>query len=820
MKKKKSGSLKMKRDMKKTFYAGAAVLMLAACTRETPYEVSENTESPRMVEVTLKATIESDDDTKATIADDGVFTWNKDDEIAVFTKNGNLVTLKAEADGSTSDFKGEVAEDDAIVDGSVAYYPASIAVGGNAAQVNLPSSYESADAARKGFVMRAVSSGDQLSFKHMGALLKVTAHEIPASVTAVSLTVSKNATGAFDVSVSDEIPSIAAGSSSSTITITTSSADREGTSSFWFPLPVMETEGFSVKFLAGSDVISEKATTKTLNLPRKKLVRMAAFIVTGEESDYRIALNYEIDNAVPMYNVLGHEGWYVAQSVSIVGLQGSKFITAGSTDFTDAWGAMNSNGGSSYAGKEKDSPHKVQKTYATLKHANSSGFKLAATGKYDVYFNPTEGKCCFLNPGDPWGKTIYVVDASDDKFSPYDQDGHTYFLHVWASGYGDATIWKEHTISNVQDINGIRFLVSEHSVDNDYLADDVTYNMIIGKDGNSLYGNINNILTTTKGVTEYGVHLRSSKSYQVADIDNPVIKSRYSIMLNGKTADESVNTMLWDGTYLFLKDLALSSDVTRFETLYKGDWTNRYGGNNDGTAYAVGSKVKVVDSGTISSINLQPISDGTVCDFYLDVKNDYMYILPQGMTPAQYEEAEAEKIHITIDGDFSDWAKVEATPGRSDAPYDGIQSIKAYGDSDNLYVYLEVKAASLNLESGNQYANYGFFYLGNGEGTSNFWGWTTPYDTYFQPWFVVNGNPDFLTFNATIDKKVVVEDEIARIEFSLARSHNACLSGDSAYIGVGINQQYVQSDGSWAGTDEWVGFAPATGGEMLKVNFE
>ena len=265
--------------MKKLIYFAAAVLAFAACAKELAIN---NEPDSSAVKVSITATLDDEDVTKAELnLSSGAAQWELGDEIAVHTKLGKLAVLQAESAGASVTFSGNINAGDEILDGAVAYYPASIAIEGNAAKVNLPASYSSAAEAVKGFPLRGVISGDAVAFKHIGGLMKITVNSVPTDVTSIVLTAKKKAiSGAVDVDITTATaPKCLVGASSSSISVASVSADRpSGTATLYIPVPTGElTGGISVALKEGTKTVSIKATDKNVNISRAKLFAMKPF---------------------------------------------------------------------------------------------------------------------------------------------------------------------------------------------------------------------------------------------------------------------------------------------------------------------------------------------------------------------------------------------------------------------------------------------------------------------------------------------------------------------------------------------------------------
>lgn len=234
--------------MKKTLYilASLTAVLFASCAKEV--EVKEETIDEPVVGTTLRAAVEGVD-TKVSANAVGVYNWQASDKIAVLDDAGDVYEFTAASAGTTSEFNCA----SSITLGSYAAYPysTSFAATGDAVTFVIPSTITySADATN--MPMLGKISGDVVTFKAVGGLLKLIVYGVPSGSTQLEFAAkAQKISGDFAIAdASIESPVIATavkGASDNIITI-----DYTGKYSsnmvFYIPLPTGTIEGFDLTF--------------------------------------------------------------------------------------------------------------------------------------------------------------------------------------------------------------------------------------------------------------------------------------------------------------------------------------------------------------------------------------------------------------------------------------------------------------------------------------------------------------------------------------------------------------------------------------------
>ncbi len=243
--------------MRKTWIIAmaAAAAALAGCSREI-----QGPDAPRA----FRAAIETP--TRVAFSDEGAFSWQEADAIAVSTNAGfKTFTLTDGAGASVAKFDGDLS---GVTSATVAVYPASVAK--DDATVTLPAEY----AWKEGQTNAAmfcdkVRLTEVNSFKHLGGIIKVSFAEIPADADAMVLKADAKITGDFAIANGQ----IAAGAGTDEVKVTFAAGSNPA--AFYIPVPTGEYK-FAVELQKAGAAIegTQKATSKAIKIGRKALVMM------------------------------------------------------------------------------------------------------------------------------------------------------------------------------------------------------------------------------------------------------------------------------------------------------------------------------------------------------------------------------------------------------------------------------------------------------------------------------------------------------------------------------------------------------------------
>ena len=247
----------------KYYFILAFATFLSNCSQENEIQEIQSNSTH-----TITATIEGG--SRSAVTDNGIFSWTEGDTISVW--NGSKDTYPYS--GNDNEFSGSP-----NISG-YAIYPAGEHTnlsGTGLPIVNLKTSYSYGST--NAIMMAKAQGSNNLSFNHLGGLMRFTINDIPEGATSFTFTANTAITGNFQVTEENGKNVIKAGTSTSsgtTVTITFTGNQNERT--FYVPLPVGTYNGFTI---AIDDKQYVSTATNTIN--RRTLLLMPAFTCSGSK---------------------------------------------------------------------------------------------------------------------------------------------------------------------------------------------------------------------------------------------------------------------------------------------------------------------------------------------------------------------------------------------------------------------------------------------------------------------------------------------------------------------------------------------------------
>lgn len=270
------------------FSIAMAALVMTSCSQEDSIMNSQQGNVH-----TLQATIEGG--SRSAVTDGGVFSWTSDDAISVWDGDSyETYTYSGEDNkfnGSASSISG------------YAIYPYGSHPnysGDGLPQVNLSSTYNygSTNAI---MLAKVQGNSDNLSFSHLGGLMRFTIKNIPSDATSFTFTANSGITGNFQVVQENGANVIKAATASNNQTVTINFTGSETERTFYVPLPVGTYNGFTIT-VGSSTYISQ--ATNTIN--RRTLLLMPTFTCDGTQLT-KGGNAFTLENTEQDMNVSGDE---------------------------------------------------------------------------------------------------------------------------------------------------------------------------------------------------------------------------------------------------------------------------------------------------------------------------------------------------------------------------------------------------------------------------------------------------------------------------------------------------------------------------------
>lgn len=256
------------------FVALAAIAVIAGCAKEVNYE-AENPAIPGKRLVTINAGIVQ---TKTTVSDDGMYSWQNTEQIGVVETDGSTVIPFNVKDATAGTFTGELTEGKEPV---FAVSPASavsdVAEAGGLVEYTITfdniSNYVpgTTNALMIGTKPTPGSENSySFEFRHAAALVKVPVVNVPVGTAKVKLTMDKPITGIWEDldSTSPVIGPSVAGDPYLTLTLKDAITESNTSADFYFPVPVNTYTSFQFELLdvAGDRIKGVKKTGLNIEL--------------------------------------------------------------------------------------------------------------------------------------------------------------------------------------------------------------------------------------------------------------------------------------------------------------------------------------------------------------------------------------------------------------------------------------------------------------------------------------------------------------------------------------------------------------------------
>ena len=283
------------------FTIAMVALVMTNCSQEDEFQDIQQSSDAH----TLTATIEGGS-SRSAVTDGGFFSWTRGDAISVW--NGSSKTSYTYS-GTSNQFNGS-----ATSISGYAVYPDgnhSNLSGSTLPTVNLKNSY-SYGSTNAIMLAKVQGNNRNLSFNHLGGLMRFTIKNIPSNATSFTFTANSDITGNFQVTPENGenvIKTTTTLSSNKTVTITFSDNQNERT--FYIPLPVGTYSGFTIQ--VGNCSYTTTQAINTIN--RRTLLLMPTFTCSGTHLE-KGENSIKLENIEQEMNISGNESLMIETPTS------------------------------------------------------------------------------------------------------------------------------------------------------------------------------------------------------------------------------------------------------------------------------------------------------------------------------------------------------------------------------------------------------------------------------------------------------------------------------------------------------------------------
>ena len=319
--------------MKKYYIIFLGLIILFACAKEKELEQPQSQDGPvetekESITYTLKGVLS--ENTKALISDEGEFSWESGDKVAVLdSKTGDICEFTSDQDKGTFTFTGEPGREYTF---TKAWYPASMVKAEDV--ISYPATWDYPELSKAHyFPMAASVTGDVMNFYHLGGLLRLTINDVPKNATALTLSSDDvslsgdygitslglddgrvDATGENVVKEDGEIsvksvPEVGAVTGDGAVTINLDLPSRQQVV-VYVPLPCGSYR-YKISLQAGEETILQRATSAAKDIDRAVLIRMSALTVSWPATTLKAMYN----SMEVSFEGSDIWGWYVAKNL-------------------------------------------------------------------------------------------------------------------------------------------------------------------------------------------------------------------------------------------------------------------------------------------------------------------------------------------------------------------------------------------------------------------------------------------------------------------------------------------------------------------------
>ncbi len=320
----------------KTLYRTISILALAATAFAGCQE--KEAEFPgikfsRTGEVSLIASIENADVTKASLVGTGEARWLREDRISVLCDDNSSVEFALDGTGETRKafFKGEIPSGRTM--GNYAWYPHTVAVENGKLQYELPSVVNPGNSAGCALMVAEIKDSYNIEFKQSLAYLNLSISNIGSNVATVELRADNCISGLFSLNPAEILENGVAGTGQSNKVQIALKDDIN--ISLFLPIPAGEYKTFTAVGLdsKGREITKAELLNSTMNIKRGEYRNMEVKLPDAEAPVFDSPVTLEL----PMDAAQLPNGFPTSVATSGIGEEKSWFFTIDGYKYTFAF---------------------------------------------------------------------------------------------------------------------------------------------------------------------------------------------------------------------------------------------------------------------------------------------------------------------------------------------------------------------------------------------------------------------------------------------------------------------------------------------------
>ena len=257
--------------------------LIVSCVKEPAGNDYENLNVTGKVELFARL----GDGTKASVTETGLVSWQNTDNIGVYTSNSTIETFNVSSiDGGVAVFTASLHP--GVLPHALAVYPALSfkSLEEESAVISYPATYVYENDAMRAPMVAIIGSDNELSFRHVGGLIRVSCPAVPSDAVSFCLVAEgKKIAGNFTEKIHEDM-TVASVKSSTNNSVSISFTAGTDAMSFNIPIPIGEYGKITAKFVdSDGSVLNEYELYSALSVQRADMYVTSLSSVNGSLID-------------------------------------------------------------------------------------------------------------------------------------------------------------------------------------------------------------------------------------------------------------------------------------------------------------------------------------------------------------------------------------------------------------------------------------------------------------------------------------------------------------------------------------------------------